>query len=216
MTLQTRCSSSHVLIPPSLSGGLSHSTHLVFSSFRDNECSGVGSQMHHCRKRVAGLSYCTRARACLNITVATGLPTQLPLTDQSKHLFHTNIRAQRLFLKSVTHCSNHLFLQLNYLIHVISNSWRAWALPRDAGETVSGFYQLKLYTHTSRHAPAGQVIDTPSIDVSVSVAPGFCHVWQRQSWCFCWACERHRPARLTSPWVMRLWFASQWMPCTRW
>lgn len=139
-TLQTRCSSSHVLIPPSLSGALSHSTHLV-SSFRDNKCSGVGSLINHCWMMMC----------CASVPVHSPVSTSpysywftFPFTfdrpvKTSTRYTYSCIMSPSLEYHTLS-CSTHVFLQLNYLITAISNSQRAWTSSRDATETMSGFY----------------------------------------------------------------------------
>lgn len=127
-------STSHVLISPTLS--LEARVIFFFSTFRDNKCSQVDSQMRHC-----GVG-----RRWLTPDTRVGLPYKLtrPSPPSYSYWFPYPITFDRPVKTSIPHtysyaasptwewhalaCSTHVILRLNYLIHDISNSQRAPAL----------------------------------------------------------------------------------------
>lgn len=88
------------------------------------------------------------------------------------------------------------------------------------------YHQAKGHAWYAPHAmpPSAQAIDTPLIFLSVSIfydrMPSFPRVpaSERAATAASVPCSHRcrRWARLTSPWAMPLWFASQWVPCKRW
>lgn len=165
--------------------------------------------MHHCRMMVAGLCDWACALACLHTTVKLLVHSPNHLWQTSKNIYYIHIFMHIVSLFRVSHTLlRHSYISTTQLFDKchfkqpegLSSIQRCnrdceWVLQRRLKEHVFGPAH-SLYTHCIP-CISGKAIGTLSIVVSVSVAPGSCHVWQRQPWCFCWVCERHRPARLS-------------------